>query len=158
MTSGLRYRYFLDLVHVHGALYPSDITFESRELLPRLCARFIASLYGQLVRLSSSFSLLHHTHAVMISLLVFYIIFDCILFAFAELTCFAGQWLSSFFYAHSSHCFLMPIHSIDREFYQDWWNSTSFDEFARRWNVPVHTFLLKHVCTCYFLPQSIDRD
>lgn len=26
----------------------------------------------------------------------------------------------------------------DREFYQDWWNSTSWDEFARKWNKPVH--------------------
>ncbi|CEQ42423.1 SPOSA6832_04239 [Sporobolomyces salmonicolor] len=25
------------------------------------------------------------------------------------------------------------------------WNSTTFDEFSRRWNVPVHTFLLRHV-------------
>lgn len=33
----------------------------------------------------------------------------------------------------------------DREFCQDWWNSTSWDEFARKWNKPVHTFLLRHV-------------
>lgn len=26
----------------------------------------------------------------------------------------------------------------DREFYQDWWNSTTWDEFARKWNKPVH--------------------
>ena len=26
------------------------------------------------------------------------------------------------------------------------WNSVSFDEFSRRWNVPVHAFLLRHVC------------
>jgi sterol O-acyltransferase len=34
----------------------------------------------------------------------------------------------------------------DREFYQDWWNSASYDEFARNWNKPVHHFLLRH---CY---------
>ena len=33
----------------------------------------------------------------------------------------------------------------DREFYQDWWNSTSWDQFSRKWNKPVHTFLLRHV-------------
>jgi sterol O-acyltransferase len=27
----------------------------------------------------------------------------------------------------------------------DWWNSISFDEFSRKWNRPVHTFLLRHV-------------
>ncbi|KAI8448368.1 MBOAT, membrane-bound O-acyltransferase family-domain-containing protein [Phakopsora pachyrhizi] len=55
-------------------------------------------------------------------LLIFYIIFECICNFFAELTRFA-----------------------DRDFYSDWWNSTSFDEFSRKWNKPVHSFLLKHV-------------
>ena len=27
----------------------------------------------------------------------------------------------------------------------DRWNSTSWDEFSRKWNKPVHTFLLRHV-------------
>ncbi|SCV71124.1 BQ2448_2712 [Microbotryum intermedium] len=55
-------------------------------------------------------------------LLIFFIIFECILNGFAELTSFA-----------------------DRGFYSDWWNSQSFDEFSRKWNIPVHTFLLRHV-------------
>ncbi|KAL4065834.1 MBOAT, membrane-bound O-acyltransferase family-domain-containing protein [Scleroderma citrinum] len=55
-------------------------------------------------------------------LLLFYIIFECICNGFAELSCFA-----------------------DRQFYEDWWNSTSWDEFSRKWNKPVHTFLLRHV-------------
>ncbi|KAL7421034.1 Sterol O-acyltransferase 2 (Sterol-ester synthase 2) [Cryptotrichosporon argae] len=55
-------------------------------------------------------------------LLIFYIIFECVCAGFAELSYFA-----------------------DREFYQDWWNSTSWDEFSRKWNKPVHTFLLRHV-------------
>ena len=39
-----------------------------------------------------------------------------------------------------------PTHSFaDRQFYDDWWNSTSWDEFSRKWNRPVHTFLLRHV-------------
>ncbi|KAK0541520.1 Sterol O-acyltransferase 2 (Sterol-ester synthase 2) [Tilletia horrida] len=55
-------------------------------------------------------------------LLIFYIMFECICNAFAELTKFA-----------------------DREFYQDWWNATSMDVFSRKWNKPVHSFLLRHV-------------
>ncbi|KAE8227479.1 hypothetical protein CF319_g60 [Tilletia indica] len=55
-------------------------------------------------------------------LLIFYIMFECICNAFAELTRFA-----------------------DREFYQDWWNATSMDVFSRKWNKPVHSFLLRHV-------------
>ncbi|PFH51803.1 hypothetical protein AMATHDRAFT_74686 [Amanita thiersii Skay4041] len=47
-------------------------------------------------------------------LLLFYIIFECICNAFAELTFFA-----------------------DRLFYEDW--------FSRKWNKPVHAFLLRHV-------------
>ncbi|KAF8141529.1 MBOAT, membrane-bound O-acyltransferase family-domain-containing protein [Boletus edulis] len=55
-------------------------------------------------------------------LLLFYIIFECICNTFAELSYFA-----------------------DRQFYEDWWNSTSWDEFSRKWNKPVHQFLLRHV-------------
>lgn len=55
-------------------------------------------------------------------ILIFYIIFEAILNFFAEATRFA-----------------------DREFYKDWWNSKSMDEFSRDWNRPVHSFLLKHV-------------
>ncbi|KZP25532.1 hypothetical protein FIBSPDRAFT_733698 [Athelia psychrophila] len=55
-------------------------------------------------------------------ILLFYVIFECICNAFAELSYFA-----------------------DRQFYEDWWNSTSWDEFSRKWNKPVHTFLLRHV-------------
>ncbi|KAH8555602.1 MBOAT, membrane-bound O-acyltransferase family-domain-containing protein [Umbelopsis sp. PMI_123] len=55
-------------------------------------------------------------------LLIFYIIFECILNAFAEISRFA-----------------------DRNFYEDWWNSVTYDEFARKWNKPVHHFLLRHV-------------
>ncbi|WFD30496.1 sterol O-acyltransferase [Malassezia sp. CBS 17886] len=55
-------------------------------------------------------------------LLIFYLMFECVCNGFAELTRFA-----------------------DREFYQDWWNSSSMEEFARKWNRPVHHFLLQHV-------------
>ncbi|KAG1707342.1 hypothetical protein DVH05_026534 [Phytophthora capsici] len=55
-------------------------------------------------------------------LLTWFIIFECICNGFAEVT-----------------------YSADRDFYSDWWNSTTFDEFARKWNKPVHEFLLRHV-------------
>jgi sterol O-acyltransferase len=55
-------------------------------------------------------------------LLVFLVIFEFVLGAFAEITCFA-----------------------DRHFYSDWWNSTDWLEFSREWNVPVHHFFRRHV-------------
>jgi sterol O-acyltransferase len=57
-------------------------------------------------------------------LLVFLVIFEYVLGAFAEITCFA-----------------------DRHFYSDWWNSTDWLEFSREWNVPVHHFFRRHVYT-----------
>merc|ERR1719242_390229 len=66
--------------------------------------------------------------ATLVEILGFFLVFDCLLNCVAEITCFA-----------------------DREFYQDWWNSTSFEEFARKWNRPVHEFLLRHV---YFESMS----
>jgi len=62
-------------------------------------------------------------------LLGFFLVFEFILNASAELTRFA-----------------------DRAFYGDWWNATTFDEWARNWNRPVHEYLLRHV---YVL--AIDR-
>jgi len=53
---------------------------------------------------------------------LFYVVFDIGCNGFAELARFA-----------------------DREFYADWWNSKSWDEFARKWNKPVHEWLLRHI-------------
>lgn len=55
-------------------------------------------------------------------ILCFYVVFECILGANAEV-----------------------LRMADRETYSDWWNSTTFEEFSRKWNKPVHEFLLRHV-------------
>ena len=55
-------------------------------------------------------------------LLVFLVIFEYVLGAFAEITRFA-----------------------DRKFYSDWWNSQDWLEFSREWNIPVHNFFRRHV-------------
>ncbi len=57
--------------------------------------------------------------------LLFFLVFECILNISAELTRFA-----------------------ERRFYDDWWNSTTFSEFARTWNRPVHEWLMKHIYRC----------
>lgn len=61
-------------------------------------------------------------HFFLLYFLVFFLIWDQILNAIAELTRFA-----------------------DRDFYGPWWNCVTWDEFARLWNTPVHKFLLRHV-------------
>nr|ATZ76562.1 acyl-CoA:1,2-diacylglycerol O-acyltransferase [Lobosphaera incisa]AYE66854.1 DGAT1 [Lobosphaera incisa] len=33
----------------------------------------------------------------------------------------------------------------DREFYKEWWNSTTTDDYWRTWNMPVHKWMLRHV-------------
>ncbi|EDU41436.1 sterol O-acyltransferase 1 [Pyrenophora tritici-repentis Pt-1C-BFP] len=55
-------------------------------------------------------------------LLSWYVIWECLLNVLAEVTRFG-----------------------DRGFYGAWWNSVSFDQYARDWNRPVHNFLLRHV-------------
>ncbi|CDJ42727.1 sterol O-acyltransferase, putative [Eimeria tenella] len=57
-----------------------------------------------------------------LDLLIFFILFECICNLLAEITNFAN-----------------------RDFYHDWWNSTNWDEYSRKWNRPVHKFLLRHV-------------
>ena len=39
----------------------------------------------------------------------------------------------------------------DRQFYQDFWNSSNFDEYARKWNRLVHEYLYRHVYLEYLL-------
>lgn len=33
----------------------------------------------------------------------------------------------------------------DREFYLDWWNARTIDEYWRLWNLPVHHWMLRHL-------------
>lgn len=53
---------------------------------------------------------------------VFFLIWDLILNALAEITRYA-----------------------DRDFYGPWWSCNDFSDFARLWNKPIHNFLLRHV-------------
>ncbi|KAL7275800.1 Sterol O-acyltransferase 2 (Sterol-ester synthase 2) [Rhizina undulata] len=67
-------------------------------------------------------------------LLVWYLIWELILNLLGELTQFA-----------------------DRGFYGDWWNSVTWDAFARDWNKPVHNFLLRHVYHSSISAYQISR-
>ncbi|KAI4137229.1 MAG: hypothetical protein L6R39_007400, partial [Caloplaca ligustica] len=81
----------------------------------------ISSTSETLLILSETISLLLFPFMVTF-LLIFLVIFEYVLGAFAEITCFA-----------------------DRHFYSDWWNSCDWLEFSREWNIPVHHFLRRHV-------------
>lgn len=95
-------------------------------------------------------------------LLIFYIIFECICNAFAEFTRwgqFSGSGAASQMdIDESSADSLIGLSTRTGRTYSPVvgfpapdvfmlarWNSTSFDEFSRRWNKPVHSFLLRHV-------------
>ncbi|KAK4152130.1 hypothetical protein C8A00DRAFT_16551 [Chaetomidium leptoderma] len=67
-------------------------------------------------------------------LLTWYLIWETILNFVAELTYFA-----------------------DRGFYDAWWNSVSWDQFARDWNRPVHNFLLRHVYHSSISAMKVDK-
>jgi len=47
------------------------------------------------------------------------------------------------------HCILNLIAEVlrfaDRKFYEDWWNAPTFDEWWKRWNAPVHEWMLRHI-------------
>jgi sterol O-acyltransferase len=70
----------------------------------------------------------------------------------------------------------LPFYSFaDRQFYEDWvrvfffastyrsdanapqWNSTSQAEFSRKWNKPVHMFLLRHVYASTMTSYKLSR-
>lgn len=33
----------------------------------------------------------------------------------------------------------------DRQFYRDWWNAESVAYFWKNWNIPVHTWCVRHI-------------
>ncbi|KAI8847017.1 MBOAT, membrane-bound O-acyltransferase family-domain-containing protein [Chytridium lagenaria] len=113
-TSKFRLSYFLEkALATAGTFFLLYVTVE-HYILPTLAISQQIDFVTSVMNLIIPFMVCY--------LLIFFIIFECICNAFAELTCFA-----------------------DREFYDDWWNSSTFDEFARKWNKPVHEFLLRHV-------------
>lgn len=67
-------------------------------------------------------------------LLAWYLIWETILNFVAEVTRFA-----------------------DRRFYDAWWNSVSWDQFARDWNRPVHEFLRRHVYYSSISAMKVDK-
>ncbi|KAL3332348.1 hypothetical protein AABB24_032769 [Solanum stoloniferum] len=68
-------------------------------------------------------------------LCMFYCIFHLWLNILAELLCFG-----------------------DREFYKDWWNAKTIDEYWRMWNMPVHKWMVRHIyfpCLRNGIPKAI---
>ncbi|KAJ4782181.1 O-acyltransferase [Rhynchospora pubera] len=45
----------------------------------------------------------------------------------------------------------------DREFYKDWWNAKTVEEYWRMWNMPVHKWMIRHIyfpCIRHGLPKG----
>ena len=118
---------FWKTLAVFGCIFLLTITSEEfivpvlHDASLRLNNNDVPSTSETLLILSESISLLLFPFMVTF-LLVFLVIFEYVLGAFAEITCFA-----------------------DRHFYSDWWNSCDWLEFSREWNIPVHHFLRRHV-------------
>ncbi|KAG9455606.1 hypothetical protein H6P81_000114 [Aristolochia fimbriata] len=46
----------------------------------------------------------------------------------------------------------------DREFYKDWWNAKTIEEYWRMWNMPVHKWMVRHVyfpCLRNGIPKGV---
>lgn len=87
----------------------------------------VSTLPQELLLSEKALSLVYNLTRMIVPLLamdflMFYMMFEGVLNLLAEITDFG-----------------------DREFYEDWWNCTTWEEFARKWNKPVHEFLLCHV-------------
>ncbi|XP_053992209.1 uncharacterized protein LOC128883653 isoform X2 [Hylaeus volcanicus] len=56
-------------------------------------------------------------------------------------------WLLMFFilFHHWLNILAEITYFADRDFYGDWWNSSSFDEYWRKWNRPIHNFFARHL-------------
>lgn len=72
---------------------------------------------------------------LLIYLLTFYLIWEAILNAIAELSRFA-----------------------DRDFYGPWWSCSNWYEYSKIWNRPVHKFLLRHVYHSSISAFNLDKN
>ncbi|KAM4124129.1 hypothetical protein ACB094_01G208900 [Castanea mollissima] len=46
----------------------------------------------------------------------------------------------------------------DREFYKDWWNAKTVEEYWRMWNMPVHKWMIRHIyfpCLRNGIPKGV---
>lgn len=113
-TKSFRLGYFLEkVVALIGCVVLMYIAIE-HNLVPAYISSPELSTPEFILKLIIPFTILH--------LLVFYILFEVVCNAFAELSRYA-----------------------DRNFYDDWWNSHNFLEYSSKWNKPVHKFLRVHV-------------
>ncbi|XP_008328349.1 sterol O-acyltransferase 1 [Cynoglossus semilaevis] len=106
------------LLQVLGCLFYAYYVFV------RLCIPQFRSVSLQLFDLKAMVLCVFNSilPGVLVLLLGFFAFLHCWLNAFAEMLCFA-----------------------DRMFYKDWWNSTSFANYYRTWNVVVHDWLYYYV-------------
>ncbi|KAM6154986.1 sterol O-acyltransferase 2 [Erethizon dorsatum] len=93
-------------------------------ILGRLCVPVFANMSQEPFSTRTLvLSILHATlPGIFMLLLIFFAFLHCWLNAFAEMLRFG-----------------------DRMFYRDWWNSTSFSNYYRTWNVVVHDWLYSYV-------------
>lgn len=73
---------------------------------------------------------------------------SAVLFRFLQLTIPSTYvWLLGFYLFF--HLWLNLIAELtrfgDREFYLDWWNARTIDEYWRTWNLPVHHWMIRHL-------------
>jgi diacylglycerol O-acyltransferase-1 len=56
-------------------------------------------------------------------------------------------WLLFFYFFFHSCMNLVGelLRFADREFYGDWWNSDSIQQFWKMWNIPVHRWSIRHI-------------
>ncbi|XP_045685988.1 sterol O-acyltransferase 2 isoform X1 [Phyllostomus hastatus] len=93
-------------------------------ILGRLCVPVFANMSREPFSIRALvLSVMHATlPGIFMLLLIFFAFLHCWLNAFAEMLRFG-----------------------DRMFYRDWWNSTSFSNYYRTWNVVVHDWLYSYV-------------
>eukprot|EP00123_Amoebidium_parasiticum_P010549 comp20177_c0_seq1/m.25018 comp20177_c0_seq1/g.25018 ORF comp20177_c0_seq1/g.25018 comp20177_c0_seq1/m.25018 type:complete len:468 (-) comp20177_c0_seq1:42-1445(-) len=120
-------------------VYEPSYPMTNRVRLMYLCKRFI-EMAGIMVLMYML--LANHVHPAFDhcpSLMPHQVILDIVV------PCLVLQ-LLLFYFVWEAFCNFMAeiTYFADRKFYDDWWNSTTWGEFAVKWNKPVHEFLLRH--------------
>lgn len=123
-------------VTIYEYEYPRTKSVRITYLLKKIMQTSCTIVTGYIIMTELIFPVLHNSEKAtsfeliaklvipiaIIDLVIINLLFECILQIFAEITRFG-----------------------DRRFYEDYWNSSTYEQFNRKWNRAVHLFFLRHI-------------
>lgn len=129
-------RFMITPALVYQPVYPTYKEVRFDYIFKKLVLLMVQLTMIYIVVTDSILPVLHNSQDYTFTEILVHLTIPCLIFALMSFLVLFEQILN---------IFAELVKFADRSFYDDWWNSTTFEEFNRKWNRPVHLFLYKHV-------------